>query len=97
MTLFFRSKKVVLGTFNPFMCTPEDIAFDGSAQEQKITAMKKYTSQFKSKFSDISLLIKTVTRFGKMQALLFPSKYPFCEIVYKKRKSPIVEAYRQDA
>jgi LmbE family N-acetylglucosaminyl deacetylase len=94
LALFFRSKKMVLNTLNPFMCTPEDIAFDGSAQEQKINAMKKYASQFKSKFSDISFLIKTATRFGAMQALLFRSKYPFCEVVYKKRKSSIVQVYR---
>lgn len=94
LALFFRSKKMVLNTLNPFMCTPENIAFDESTQKQKISAMKKYTSQFKSKFSDISFLIKTVTRFGAIQALVFRSKYPFCEVVYKKRKSPIVQAYR---
>ena len=94
LALFFRSKKMVLNTLNPLMCTPENIAFDESTQKQKIIAMKKYTSQFKSKFSDISFLIKTVTRFGAIQALVFRSKYPFCEVVYKKRKSPIVQAYR---
>lgn len=94
LALFFRSKKIVLNTLNPLMCTPEDIAFDESTQKQKINAMQKYASQFKSKFSDISFLIKTATRFGAMQALMFRSKYPFCEIVYKKRKSPIVQAYR---
>lgn len=94
VALFFRSKKAVLSTLKPFMCIPEDIAFDESTQKQKISAMKKYASQFKSKISDIPFLIKTVARFGAIQALLFRSKYPFCEVVYRKRKSPIVQAYR---
>ena len=96
IALFFRSKKAVLATLKPFMCISEDATFDGMIQEQKITAMRKYTSQFKSKFSDISFLIKTGTRFGTIQALLFRSKHPFCEVIYKKRKSPIVQVYRQD-
>lgn len=87
IVFFFCSKKAILDTFTPPHCMRTDIPFDAIVQEQKIDTMKKYVSQFKSKFSDISFLIKTSKRFSALQALVLRSRYPFCEVVYRKKKS----------
>lgn len=86
IALFFCSTKAVLNTLTPSRATPNDISFDAQIQEQKIFAMKKYISQFKSKFSDISFLTKTTNQFSATQALVLRSRYPFCEVVYKRKK-----------
>ncbi len=64
---------------------PELIELDAKQFETKLSAMKKYVSQFRPLFSMLSILPKAERRMAKLQIRIHDSHAAYCEVVYRLR------------